>query len=312
MRYCLRCGTAAAAQQAFCVSCGARLEPTAEPQAPTPAAGPPPDAWSPSAPAGTGPQSPAWPGTTPAAGTEPAAAAGWSPPRQGPGAEPWGSAQPPSRRSARRTGALITIAALVLVLGGGAVAGWKLLGPKAHHVAGSRGRRRDSRGAGREHGGVRVAGLGIAGQRDPGRAPGRGSRRRGRQPAGQRAAGRGVPRNLLSGHQHQQLQCLLRPVRAIPAADPPAVRQRLRVDERLGRGAHRDLRHPGRPGRGRELHQPSGARRQPDRYVLYLMEHHALSAAGRHHVPDRAAAGWIPRAVPGLLTPRGEPARFTP
>jgi hypothetical protein len=139
MRYCLRCGTAAAAQQTFCVSCGARLEPTAEPQAPTPAAGPPPDAWSPSAPAGTGPQSPAWPGTTPAAGTEPAAAAGWSPPRQGPGAEPWGSAQPPSRRSARRTGALITIAALVLVLGGGAVAGWKLLGPKAHHVAGSRG-----------------------------------------------------------------------------------------------------------------------------------------------------------------------------
>ncbi len=159
MRYCTQCGTAVGMEQAFCTRCGARLGLAAESQtsAPPPGSAPSPSPAEPDPPPpaaswlyrepGLEPPTAAW-GTSVSAGTLPRTPApSWQPsaladtecPSAG-----WG--QPgsqadfrlPGRRRDGRVGAVIAIAAIVLVLGGGVAAGWKLLAHKTvHHTASS-------------------------------------------------------------------------------------------------------------------------------------------------------------------------------
>lgn len=163
MRYCTQCGTAARTEQAFCIRCGTQLGLPAEPQALAPATGsgpcpgpaepdppalatsrlyrdpepgPPTAAWVPSESAGAGPQPPAssWQPSA-AADTGPAWASSWPSPSPGGGQDgPQADSRQPGRRRGSRAGAAIAITAIVLVLGGGVAAGWKLLG---HTAAGT-------------------------------------------------------------------------------------------------------------------------------------------------------------------------------
>jgi hypothetical protein len=172
MRYCTRCGTTAGPQQAFCIRCGAPLGPSAEPSAPSsagvaadPAAAAPevpsaevpsaevpanwsggrhqrPDPGPPAASAGEWYQHPE-PGAPPARGggrygdpRPEAPTAAWNAPVPGPAGVPAGD-QRPGRKPGRRTTVAVALAVLVLVLGGGAVTGWKLLGHRTAHLAGS-------------------------------------------------------------------------------------------------------------------------------------------------------------------------------
>jgi hypothetical protein len=123
MRYCTRCGTTAGPTQAFCIRCGA---PLASPAAAATAA----------------------PGSMPAAPGDGPAAAAIQVPEARPGgrhqrsdpepASPPDSDRPPGPGPGRRSTITVALAVLVLVLGGGAVAGWKLLGHRTAPRSGAR------------------------------------------------------------------------------------------------------------------------------------------------------------------------------
>lgn len=165
MRHCTQCGTAAGTEHAFCTRCGAHLGPPAEPSAPvsaagsgprlSPAADPPAPAasgpyrdsgpesptaaWAPSEPVGSAPQAPAPSRQASApADTGGESASSWLSPYAGTGqAGPQADFQLPGRRQGRRIGTIAAAAAIVLVLGGGAAVGWKLLGHNTvRHTAG--------------------------------------------------------------------------------------------------------------------------------------------------------------------------------
>jgi hypothetical protein len=167
MRYCTQCGTAAEAEQAFCNHCGSQLRPPAEPQAPAqpPTADsgldPGPAEPEPPAPAVNWPDqdletgaatatwvSPAsedaraplpdasWQSSTPADAGTGLASGRPSPPGGTRQARPPADLPPPGRRRGGRVGLVITIAAVILAIGGG-VAAWRLIGHKTtRHTAG--------------------------------------------------------------------------------------------------------------------------------------------------------------------------------
>jgi hypothetical protein len=128
MRYCTRCGEAARPEQAFCVRCGAPFGQPAR-TSPVPAdsvsigAEPPPLAPSRSQPT--------------AEGMRPAPVSNWQrPPTRNRSEAASGHFQAPGNERRGRVGAIIVIAAAVLVLGG-AFVGWRLLGHTTTHRAAS-------------------------------------------------------------------------------------------------------------------------------------------------------------------------------